>query len=69
MKTATKRKLIWLLESLEKNFRTKSITRDKEIFQAGRQWLLSIILATREADIRSMAVQSQPKQIVLKTLS
>jgi hypothetical protein len=32
-------------------------------------WLTPIILATQEADIRRIMVQSQPKQIVHKTLS
>jgi hypothetical protein len=33
------------------------------------RWLTSVILATEEAEIRKMAVQSQPGQIVHKTLS
>jgi hypothetical protein len=36
---------------------------------AGHQWLPPVILATQEAKIRRIVVQSQPKQIVLKTLS
>jgi hypothetical protein len=36
---------------------------------AGCQWLTPIILATQEAEIRKMMVQSQPGQIVCKTLS
>jgi hypothetical protein len=32
-------------------------------------WLTSVILATREAEIRRILVQSQPGKIVLKTLS
>jgi hypothetical protein len=32
-------------------------------------WLTPIILATQEAEIRRMAVQSQPGQIVHETLS
>jgi hypothetical protein len=33
------------------------------------QWLLPVILATQEAEIRRIAVQSQSRQIVLETLS
>jgi hypothetical protein len=36
---------------------------------ARRQWLTPIILATQEADIRSITVQSQPEQIVCENLS
>jgi hypothetical protein len=36
---------------------------------AGRQQLMHIILATQEAEIRRIAVQSQPGQIVHETLS
>jgi hypothetical protein len=30
----------------------------------GRQWLTLIIIATQEAEIRRITVQSQPRQIV-----
>jgi hypothetical protein len=39
------------------------------ISQAWSQWLLLIILATREAEIRRITVRSQPRQIVRETLS
>jgi hypothetical protein len=32
-------------------------------------WLTSVILATQEAEIRRIEVQSQPRQIVCETLS
>jgi hypothetical protein len=38
----------------------KSITEKKD----GHQWLTPIILATQEAEIRRIEVQSQPRQIV-----
>jgi hypothetical protein len=41
----------------------------KKLNIARHQWLTSIILATQEAEIRRIAVQSQPGQIVHETLS
>jgi hypothetical protein len=32
-------------------------------------WLTSIILATQEAEVRRISIQSQPRQIVHETLS
>jgi hypothetical protein len=36
---------------------------------AGRQWLMLVILATEEAEIRRITVRSQPGQIVHEPLS
>jgi hypothetical protein len=36
---------------------------------ARRQWLMPIILATQEAEISRIAVQSQSRKIVCETLS
>jgi hypothetical protein len=40
----------------------------RNVIAAGRWWLTSIILGTEEAQIRRIAVQSQPGQIAHKTL-
>jgi hypothetical protein len=37
--------------------------------RAGHPWLMSVILATQEAEIRRINIQSQPGQIVHETLS
>jgi hypothetical protein len=37
--------------------------------RARHRWLMPITLATQEAEIRKIRVQSQPRQIIPKTLS
>jgi hypothetical protein len=37
--------------------------------QARNRWLTAVILATQEAEIRRILIQSQPGEIVLETLS
>jgi hypothetical protein len=39
------------------------------ITRAGHRWLTPVIIATQEAEIRRIMVQSQPGQAVLETLS
>jgi hypothetical protein len=41
----------------------------KQTCKARCRWLISIILATQEAEIRRIVVRSQPGQIVCETLS
>jgi hypothetical protein len=48
---------------------TTYFTSSETDLLAEHQWLTPVILATREAEIRRIVVQSQPGQIVHKTLS
>jgi hypothetical protein len=48
---------------------TTETASSKARLQAGHQWLKPIILATQEAEIRRITVQSQPGKIVCETLS
>jgi hypothetical protein len=56
----------WLETRLD-NSETPSIKKKKKT--AGHQWLKPIILATQEAEMRRITVQSQPGQTVHETLS
>jgi hypothetical protein len=40
----------------------------KQTFFARHWWLMPVILATQEAEIRRIAVPSQPRQVVLHDL-
>jgi hypothetical protein len=51
---------------MHNNLTTKM--QNKNLLGARRQQLTPVILATQEAEIRRIVVQSQPRQIVCETL-
>jgi hypothetical protein len=55
-----------LIPSTTKKEKNKQ-TNKKHI--VGRQWLIPAILVTQEAEIRRIVVRSQPRQIILETVS
>jgi hypothetical protein len=55
--------VIFLLFIASKN------SRQKQLVVARQWWFTSVILATQEAEIRRIVVQSHPGQIVSETLS
>jgi hypothetical protein len=64
-----------ILEFKPQSYRNIQINKFKMVFLKkqkevpGHQWLMHVILATKEAEIRRIVVQSQPRQIVGETLS
>jgi hypothetical protein len=61
---ATVRRVMVQVSPGKKQDPTSKITK-----AARHQWLIPVILATQEAEIRRIKVGGQPRQIVCKTLS
>jgi hypothetical protein len=59
---------VWLIEWSKLKNRVSGM-EDKEEELAKPQWLMPIILASQEAEIRRIMVQSQPRKIVPENLS
>jgi hypothetical protein len=58
-----------LVNAVDKWLRPELTRRSKYCSLTGCQWLTPVILASREVEIRRIKVQSQPGQLVPKTLS
>jgi hypothetical protein len=61
--------LLWRLNSCPTGFEEKVFMWRYEVYRARLWWLTPIILATQEAEIRRIKVQSEPRKIVHGTLS
>jgi predicted P-loop ATPase len=55
-------------EVTDERVRVKEGSQEGE-YEAGHWWITSVILATQEAELRRVVVQSQPRQIVHEILS
>jgi hypothetical protein len=51
------------------DYTVRTSLKKKEKIKAEHWWLTPVVQATREVEIRRIVVQSQPGQIVCKTLS
>jgi hypothetical protein len=57
------------LRFLANSCRPRCLLLQEGLFEARRWWLMPIILATQEAEIRRIEVRRKPRQTVHETLS